>query len=537
MPELTTQVLIVGGGIVGLSAAVFLRDHGVDVVLVERHRGTSLLPKGRNLNARTMEVYRSHGVEADIHSAPKSVFQEYDERCRAVTLAGEEILREVRPAPEALAGISPSEAALVDQSIAEPILRDHAVRRGADVRFATELLSYEDDGAGVTAVIADRDTGETTTVRAGYLIAADGHRSPIRERLGIGRAVIAPATPVVSVVFQADLTEPLRGRRVALCYLDEPEPGTLLTPLDTLERWLLIVPYHPELGESTDDFTPERCVELFRAAVGIPELPARAVPAIPGSSRLAHPWEITAWVADSYRSGRVFLVGDAVHVFPPTGGLGANTGIQDAHNLAWKLAAVLAGRAGAGLLDTYEGERRPVAQLAAGFATERQSDRAAGRSDGQGPPDVLAVVMGYRYDSPAVLGAPAQGPVALHPKELAGEPGTRVPHLHLERDGRELSGIELFRDRFVLLTGPGGEDWARAADALGAEAAVRAVRIGTDVADRAAVWPSALGTGADGAVLVRPDGFVAWRSRPGEEPSAGAIRTVMDQVLLRRTRS
>ncbi|WP_405987802.1 FAD-dependent oxidoreductase [Streptomyces sp. NBC_00986] len=530
MPELTTQVLIVGGGIVGLSAALFLRDQGVDVVVVERHQDTSVLPKGRNINARTMEVYLSHGVEADIRSAPQSIFQEFDERCRAVTLAGEEILREVRPAPETLAGLSPSDPALVDQSTAEPILRRHAVRRGADVRFSTGLVSYKDDGTGVTAVIVDRILGERTVVRADYLVAADGHRSGIRESLGIDRDIIAEATPVVSVVFEADLTEPLRGRRVALCYLDEPEPGTLLTPLDTLERWLLIVPYHPERGESTEDFTPERCVELFRAAVGVPGLPARAVPAIPGSSRLAHPWELTAWVADRYRDGRVFLVGDAVHVFPPTGGLGANTGVQDAHNLAWKLAAVLSGRAGEGLLDTYESERRPVARLAARFATERQSDRAAGRSDGQGPLDILAVVMGYRYDSPAVLGARPDGPAALHPKELDGEPGTRAPHLPLADGARELSSIELFHDALVLLAGPGGEGWARAADD---STALRVVRIGTDLADKAGSWPGALGVDAGGAVLVRPDGFVAWRSQPGQEPSAHFLDRILDRILMR----
>ncbi|WP_031013723.1 FAD-dependent monooxygenase [Streptomyces sp. NRRL F-5727] len=530
MSEVTTQVLIVGGGIVGLSAAVFLRDHAVDVVLVERHRDTSVLPKGRNLNARTMEIYLAHGVEADLHAAPQSVFQEFDERCRAVTLAGEEILREVRPAPQTLKGISPTEAALVDQSTAEPVLRHHAERRGADVRFHTELIDYEDTGDGITAVIADRDTGERTTVHADYLLAADGHRSGIRAGLGIGRDLIEPPTPVVSVVFEADLTRPLRGRKVALAYLDRPEPGTLLTPLDTLRRWLLIVPYRPEPGGSLDAFTPEHCLKLFRAAVGEEDLPARAVPAIPGSHQLAHPWELTAWVADRYHHGRVFLAGDAVHVMPPTGGLGANTGIQDAHNLAWKLAAVLQGRAGEKLLDTYETERRPVAQLAAGFATDRQSDRTAGRSDGHGTTDLLAVIMGYHYPAP---GAPmtTAAPKAQHPRDLDGTPGTRAPHLDLTRDGRTLSTIELFRDRPVLLTGPAGAAWARCARPLADE--LRTVRVGTDVEAEPEAWAHRFGVAGDGAVLVRPDGFTAWRSLPGQEPSEATLRTVLDQVMVR----
>ncbi|MGW6907327.1 FAD-dependent oxidoreductase [Streptomyces sp. NPDC054940] len=522
MAALTTQVLVVGGGIVGLSTAVFLRDHGVDVTLVERHRDTSFLPKGRNLNARTMELYLAHGVAEDIRAAPQSVFETFDERLRAVTLAGEEILREVRPAPETLEGISPSEAALVDQSTVEPILRAHAVRRGADVRFFTELVSHEQraDGQGIRAVVADRATGERTTVHADFLVAADGHRSTIRDDLGIGRRVIEEPVPVVSVVFEADLTEPLRGRHVALCYLDEPERGTLLTPLDTLERWLLIVPYHPERGESPDDFTAERCLRLFRAAVGVPGLPARPLPAIPGSERLAHSWELTAWVADRYRAGRTFLVGDAVHVVPPTGGLGANTGVQDAHNLAWKLAAVLSGRAGESLLDTYEAERRPVALLAAEFATQRQSARTAGHSDDEGPIDILAAVMGHRYRSRAVPDADPGGPAALHPKDLDGAPGTRFPHREVTVDGRPGSTVELFRDRPVLLTGPGGEAWERAARVLGHDAAgLRVISCGNEVTDR--------------AVLVRPDGFVAWRSRPGDTPSAALLRSALDGMLLR----
>lgn len=338
---------------------------------------------------------------------------------------------------------------------------------------------------------------------------------------------------MVSIVFEADLTGPLRGRRVALAYLDHPEPGTLLTPLDTLERWLLIVPYHPERGEGPDDFTPKRCERLMRAAVGVPDLPTRAIPAIPGSSRLAHPWEITAWVADRYRDGRVLLAGDAVHVMPPTGGLGANTGIQDAHNLAWKLAAVLAGRAGEALIDTYGSERRPVALLAAGFATERQNDRSAGRSDGLGELDILAVMMGYRYRSKAVLGAGPPEPVALHPKELDGAPGTRAPYYPVTDGGRQLSSTELFRDRFVLLTGPAGAGWARAAEALGPGEGIRTVPLGADAGPSGSGRPEAFGVRADGAVLVRPDGFVAWRTEAGQAPSEQALRHVLDRVLAR----
>jgi len=524
MRTLTTDVLVVGGGIVGLSAALFLRRQGLEVLLAERHRAESVLPKGRNLNARTMELYRTHGVADDIHAAPGSVFEEFSQRCRAVSIAGREILRETRPAAETLATLSPSESALVDQSVAEPIVRDHAVRAGADVRFHTELISWEQDADGVDAVLADRESGQRVIVRASYLVAADGHRSPIRERLGIGRTVLAPSTPVASVVFEADLSEPLRDRRVALWYLDEPRPGTLVTPLDTLDQWLMIVPAEPD-----EDFTPDRCRDLFRAAVGRPDLPARAVPAIPGSSRLAHPWELTAWVAERYRAGRVLLTGDAVHVMPPTGGLGANTGIQDAHNLAWKLAATLRGAAGPGLLDTYETERRPVARLAADFATVRQNARTAGQSDQQGPLDILAVIMGYEYGAE---GSPAVA-AARHPKELDGAPGTRAPHTWLCRDGRVTSTVDLLTGGFTVLTGPDGSAWAEAAARVPGEPSLAAIRVGTDVTDPAGAWPGAWSLPPGGAVLVRPDGFVSWRSAAGEVARPEALITALNRALHR----
>ncbi|MFD8492858.1 FAD-dependent monooxygenase [Amycolatopsis sp. NPDC059657] len=494
MSEENVPVLIAGGGIVGLAAAVFLRSAGVAVMVVERHEGTSMLAKARVLSPRTMELFRGHGLEEPVRAAPPSVFLDATDVVRAETLAGQEIYRGSRPPGESVSGSSPCPPALVEQSTVEPLVRARAEELGADVRFHTELTEFSHDPDGVTASIVDRSSGRARTVRAEYLIAADGHRSPIRGALGIGTTGERLAH-VVNIAFTADLTGPLRGRPVGLAYLNRPVPGTLLARLDGDDRWVLMVPHDPA---SLEEFTPERCAEAVRDAVGaeVPEL--RILPAVPGSSRAVHTWELASWVADSYRRGRVLLAGDAAHVMPPSGGLGANTGIQDAHNLAWKLAAVLRGEAGDRLLDTYEAERRPVAELTCALSTRLQAERAdGGAGDAASRVAAIALGEGYRYVSDAVRG---------------GESGTRAPHVMVRRDGLDCSSLDLHGPGFTLVLGSAVTD----APAL---PGVEALRVGRDVVDPEGAWTRALGLGAAGAVLVRPDGFVGWRTtdwRPGD---------------------
>ncbi|MCK2221075.1 FAD-dependent monooxygenase [Actinomadura sp. ATCC 31491] len=502
-------MLVAGGGIVGLSAALFLRRHGVRVLLVERHEGASLLPRGRILHSRAMELYRAHGLEEDIRRAPASVFRDFPELARAETLAGPETLRGARRPPDSSRGVSPCEPVLIDQSTLEPIVRAAAEAAGARVRFGTAMRSFTAGPGGVTAELSDG-----TSVRARFLVAADGHRSPVRERLGIafpGRTLRHLAT----IAFEADLGRALRGRRLALCYLGSPAPGTLLALLDRRDRWVLMVPYDPGRGEGAASFTEERCLRMVRAAVGLDDLAARVLPAVPGDPAPVHTWEMSVRVAERYGAGPVFLAGDAAHVMPPAGGFGANTGIHDAHNLAWKLALVLRGRAGTELLASYEHERRPVALLTCEQAALRHEARAGTDGTGGVLLDPLEVDLGYSYRSEALVDRPAG----------------RAPHLELTGDRRSV--LDVLGPGFTLLAGAdgdGGRAWAEAARRAGD-------RLGLPVgfwcagADSAA-WSRAYGVSTGGAALVRPDGFLAWRSpgRPAGDP-AELVEACITRVL------
>ncbi|WP_432840326.1 FAD-dependent monooxygenase [Dactylosporangium sp. CA-092794] len=522
-------VLVVGGGVVGLSAALFLHSHGVPAVVVERHQGTSLLPRGRMLTLRTMELFRGLGLERRLRDAPPSVFRDWPGSVRAETLNAVRFAQSTRAPESSTAGLSPCGPLLIDQSEVEPILLRELRRRGVDVRLHHELVRFAQDADGVRATVVDRGGGGPYEVRARFMVAADGHRSGVREALGIGVHGEGRLAEMANIAFRADLSGPLRGRRLALCYVDRPYPQTLLARLDRGDRWTLMVPFRRAEGETGPSFTPERCVELVRAAIGADDVAVELMPAYPGDGRLVHTWELAAWVADRYRAGRVFLCGDAAHVVPPAGGLGANTGIQDAHNLAWKLAATLDGSAGPGLLDSYEQERRPVADLTAACCLQRQRQRTRGT---ELTIDPLAAAVGYEYRSDAVLSDTAEAPVARPPAALAAQPGTRVPHVPLVGDSAAASILDLLGNRFTLLAGAQGAGWdepARlAAAALGVPVAV--LRAGRDFRPAWAQWEARYRTGPAGGVLVRPDGFVGWRAAAPTTALAGALAGLLGRV-------
>ncbi|MFJ9516851.1 FAD-dependent oxidoreductase [Kitasatospora sp. NPDC101801] len=525
-------VLIVGGSLVGLSASLFLGRLGVGHLLVEKHADTSHHPRGRGNNVRTMELFRVAGVEQPIREAA-SVLAGNHGILQADTLAGldqEWLFKEIDPGG-GLARFSPSGWCLCSQNDLEPVLLRQARELTGELRFGTELVDFEQDADGVTAVLRDRGSGERRTVRADYLVAADGPRSPVRERLGIGHAGPGDLFHNVSITFRAKRIADVVGeRRFIACYLTTPQgPGALL-PVDNEEQWVFHAPWHPEQGETLEDFTDERCVAHIRAAVGVPDLEVE----ITGKA----PWHAAERVAERYGAGRVFLAGDSAHEMSPTGAFGSNTGIQDAHNLAWKLAAVLGGWAGPALLDTYGEERQPVARATSARASARSAEhRHPGYEAAPGTgrqANVLAVALGYRYPVGAVVGTDPAGPAVPERFEAAGEPGSRAPHVWVHRAGVRLSTLDLFETSPTLLTGPEGEPWylaaQRAAERLGVPLA--AYRIGTDPTHELAPepgsdWAAAYGVNAGGAVLVRPDGFVAWRAEgPLPDPAA-----VLDQVL------
>jgi putative polyketide hydroxylase len=255
-------------------------------------------------------------------------------------------------------------------------------------------------------------------------------------------------------------------------------------------------------------------------------------PQIRGTDLKVLGFNIGAQVARQYRAGRVFLAGDSARINPPTGGLGGNTGVQDAHNLAWKLAAVLHGQAGPALLDTYHNERHPI-----GLLTMQQAFARFGSRMGQGAEvpliDYGAVTMGYRYRSSAVLGA-SEDISPLLPKELAGEPGTRAPHVAVTFGGRKISTIDLYGRRFVLLAGANGAAWISAAERVMQRLGVPldVYRFGVELGG-AEVAAAVHRLETDGALLVRPDGFVAWRTEVAAEDPERTLERVMCRLLCR----
>ncbi|WEH43154.1 FAD-dependent monooxygenase [Streptomyces sp. AM 2-1-1] len=550
-------VLIVGGSLVGLSASLFLSRLGVDHLLVEKHRSTSTHPRGRGNNVRTMEVFRAAGAERLIRDAA-SVLAENHGILQAGSLTGDDqewLFKEIDPGG-GLARFSPSGWCLCSQNDLEPVLVDHARALGSELRFSTELLTFEQDTDGVTAVVKDRETGEHTTVRAEYLIAADGPRSPIREQLGIGQTGPGDLFHNVSITFRSrGLAAVVGDRRFIVCYLTDPGADGALLPVDNEERWVFHAPWHPDRGETLEDFSDERCAEHIRRAVGDPGLDVE----ITGKA----PWHAAERVAERYRSGRVFLAGDSAHEMSPTGAFGSNTGIQDAHNLAWKLAAVVGGTAGPELLGTYEAERLPVARATSARASARSTEHShPGYAGPPGGPDagspggpagpgsggpgggrkggMLAVALGYRYVRGAVLGVDPELPVVPEGLGLTGEPGTRAPHVWLSRDGARVSTLDLYEQAFVLLCDAGKSEWrtaaAQASKRLGIRLDAYTIGSGPDAdlrSEDGADWAAAHGTSAEGAVLVRPDGFVAWRAQ-GTPPDLEATLYEVMTVLLHR---
>lgn len=535
----SVPVLIVGGSLVGLSTSVFLGRLGIEHMLVERHAGTSMHPRGRGNNVRTMEIFRTAGLEPRIREAAAALAGN-EGVLQVSTLSGQQrrwIVRDISAGMD-VSRVSSSNWCLCSQNDLEPVLLDHARGQGGDIRFGTEMLSFTQDRDGVQAEIMHRDTGETYTVNADFLVAADGPRSPVRKSLEIGQTGPGELFHNVSVTFRSKkLKDCLGEKRFVVCYITDPRGEGALLPVDNEEQWVIHVPWSPDSGETLEDFTDERCAAHIRAAAGVSDIDVE----ITGKA----PWHASSRVADSYGKGRVFLAGDSAHEMPPTGAFGSNTGIQDAHNLAWKLAAVLRGWADMPLLDTYQQERRPTAvatiERACLQAVEEQHpgfSPEARRNDD--PADLMTVALCYRYASNAVTGALPQRPVVPEAFELGGEPGSRAPHMWVTRDGVQISTLDLYERSFVVLSGPRGQAWrnaaAQASETLGVPVEAYLVGNGPDcdlVPEPDADWAKWHGAAEDGAVLVRPDGYVAWRAHADMPHADRLLTSVLRTVLCR----
>ncbi len=524
-------VLIAGGGLVGLSAAAFLARQGIRSLTIERLAASSPLPRAAFFHMRTLEMFRELGIEDAVRSQSEKEFVPEGAIIAMETLAGRKLADIIPNLNEGIEALSPCRRLFLNQPTLEPILRECARAGGASIMQGAEIVDVRQDAAGVTLTIREMTDKRTHEVRGDYLIAADGAHSKIRDALGIDYEGRGAFSNSLTIYFTADLSPYIGDKAWSLIYVNNPTLRGFfrLNRAATAGFLGVNVIGDPALDpdaavNAAADVSESRLIELVRAGVGERDLAVR----IDGISR----WRATASVARRLHDGRIFIAGDAAHLMPPNGGFGGNTGIHDAHNLAWKLALVINGHAGPGLLETYETERRPVAVFTVEQAFSRYVARTApwlaARVHAEPLVDDLHIELGYLYNSP--LGVHAD------PRGTSGVPGSRAPHLWLGRRGERISTIDL-AGRYVLLAGAAGATWVDAAQELAHEFGglpLDAYCIGREVSDLECRFPASYGISDSGASLVRPDGFVAWNCPAEVAEPVTALRAALSASVCHR---
>ncbi|GAB3347392.1 FAD-dependent oxidoreductase [Modestobacter lapidis] len=581
-PTIEVDVLVVGSGPAGASAALFLATYGTSTLLVTKYSRLSDTPRAHITNQRTMETMRDMGIE-DTLLALGTPWELMGNTTFCTSLAGEELGRipswgtdTVRHADYELQ--SPCTMLDAPQTITEPVLIKAAQERGARLRFDTEYLSHVQDDEGVTTTVRDRLTGREYTIRSKYLVGADGARSKVAADLDLpfeGPGAVAGA---MSIVFEADLSHLVAHRPSVLYWMLQPgaeKEGVGLGVLRMIKpwnEWMLMWGYEVAAGPPT--FTDEVVRELAVALVGTDDFEMRV--------KSASPWTVNHHFATTIARGRVFCAGDAVHRHPPTNGLGSNTSIQDAYNLAWKLSHVIAGTAGPSLLESYDAERAPIARQIVERANQSIADtgrilQALDLSDttdvakleealalrkAPGPQgekvraglreaiaykahefDAHGIEHNQRYASSAVVPDGTPMPEYRRDPVLYAQPttwpGAKIPHTWVTRAGRRVSTLDLVgQGRFALVTGIGGAPWLEAGRALGEEFGLGLTPVsigpGEEFEDPYGTWAELREIEDGGLLLVRPDLYVAARhlsspSSPGQ--AAEWLRAALSSVL------
>jgi putative polyketide hydroxylase len=546
MPDAHVPVLIAGGGTVGLSTAVALARHGIRSLVVERRETTSIHPRATGVQPPAREFFRAMGLEERMREASADLAPSMSKINVEPSLAAVDLAAVPRfPTPpldvlELTKRISPTDIGPCSQDQIDRMLVAAAPERGIEVRFSTEFESVTQDDTGVTVTLHDRVSGERSTVRADYLVGADGASSRVRQAVGVPMGGSNKlGEPMINMMFRADLSDLVRGNEFAFGEIRTGDVEGILLTINNRDRWVFHFTFDAE-KESLEDYPPQRCAEIVRAAIGIPDLDVEVL------ARLS--WQMSSLVAERLSEGRVLLAGDAAHTIPPVGAFGMSTGIGDAYNLSWKLAMVLNGQAGPGLLDSYSAERLPIARFTCEQARlrfrfmelhwdaspEGEAEKARLRI---ADPLVTGFGFAYQDDAGAVIGGRPELPSLENVEEnLDGTPGTRLPHVWIERKGEKISTLDLAGAGFALLAGADGQAWHDAAAGLTAEYPLTAHHIGgPGIKDPDDAFPAAAGIGAGGAVLVRPDNFIAWRHDGAHPDPRGHLIEILD-TLLHRTR-
>ncbi len=530
-------VLIAGGGLVGLSTAMFLAQQGVASLVVERLRGGSPLPRAAHFHLRTLELFRLAGVEDEVIRQSNEEFLPEGAIIAMDALAGKKLADIIGSLNAGVEAVSPCKRLFVTQPGLEPILKKRAREVGAQIAEGLEIVAIDQDADGVAVTAKDADTGQQRVLRGKYLVAADGAHSRARELLGIpfdGRGVFSNS---ITIYFTADLAPQMLGKPISVIYINNPKFGGFFRLDKDCQAGFLVVntvgdpKTNPNAAHAAaEDTSEQKLIEWVRVGAGVPDLKVR----IDGVAR----WRATSDVARRFQDGRVFLAGDAAHLMPPNGGFGGNTGIHDAHNIAWKLAYVLNGLAGPGLFASYDAERRSISKFTVEQAYTRYVTRTAtylGATDFEPLAPDFNVELGYLYHSAAVAAGDDDN-TSVHGDPIAtqGRPGARAPHIWLERAGRKISALDLFGRSFVLLAGSQGAPWrdvAHAAASARVGLPIECLVVGVDVRDPDRRFEHAYGLAPDGAVLVRPDGFVGWRAKTMPAEARRALVQALARIL------
>ena len=522
MPERRIPVLVVGGSLVGLTTSVLLARYGVPHLVVESHAGTAIHPRAASFHQRTMEVFRAAGLQREVEEAAAREFRQGGAIVAVESLAGKELAYFYHSYNDGVEGLSPTDRLFLTQVGLEPILRQRASDLGAEHLFGTDLVSFEERDDHVVSVIRPHGGGPEEVVVSDYLVAADGAHSPVRQQLGIPMAGRGSFADCITIYFKADVNHLMGERNLSVVYVNHPQLTGFFRFSITGDSGFLAVFSTLEPDGTRDThvgaaISTERCIGLVRTALG-------GEPDLPVEIENVQRWSAMANTAASFGRGRVFLAGDSAHVMPPTGGFGGNTGVADAHNLAWKLAYVTRGTAGPGLLETYDAERRPISALTVEQAYTRyvlRVDTTLPKDDLMAPLDDAAIELGAIYRSPAVLADGAAEQPLDDPHARSWTVGARVPHVPLATGGGEISSLDAAGPGFALLASGGHDEWRRAAaeagQALGVEVTVYPVDPGT----------------LPGAALIRPDGVIAWKPAVPVAGAAAQLPGVLAGLLSR----
>ena len=557
MTAIEIPYLVVGAGPVGLMAGILLGRQGLKTLIVDRDPGPQTTPAAHVVNARTFEICRQAGLDMEaierwcrgIEDAGHAIFM--------TRLNGQEIgqLPFEQQGPECLEH-TPTPLRNLSQHRFEALLASEIHRTSeTEIHYQHQWEDGAQDSDGVTSQVRDLETGQILEIRSRYLIAADGAGSRIRKTLGIDMLGPPKLQSFLMIHAETNLRALVQDRPGILYWLMDPEVGGVLVAHDIDREWVYMYDIDSD-QESLEDYDEARCRALFWRAIG-KEHPLKI--------RNRFTWTMSAQTASKLRDERIFLVGDAAHRFPPTGGLGLNTGIQDIHALTWRLAAIEKGWAESTLLESYETERLPVALnnaeqslrnagklLAIPAALGTLEDRTTARmqatldsTEGRSRVkqaiaeqaehfDMLGLQLGYHYESRAVIPdgePPAAVDNPVREYIACARPGARLPHGWLTQEGEEISSLDLvLSDGLTLFTGPKASAWSEAVEAC-APRPIRLIRIGEDVTDPETTWLKTCGVTPEGGLLVRPDQHVAWRSRSRPENPTTALQQAVQQIL------